>query len=231
MLLLAIDTAGSTGSVVLAQTDSGGSLTAVGAVDLPGRTFSARLMPAIAELLQQQQLTLSAVDGFVAVRGPGSFTGLRVGLSAVKGLAEATGKPVIALSRLAVMASMLPAASVVHAVLDAGRGEFYYGVYRDAGWDCVHESLETAETLHAALTAVEPDALLAVESALATVLQDIGSMTVVDPTAAATLPLALRCWQQKQFADIAQLDANYLRRSDAELFAKPKLKILPTQAR
>ncbi|HEX4022441.1 MAG TPA: tRNA (adenosine(37)-N6)-threonylcarbamoyltransferase complex dimerization subunit type 1 TsaB [Acidobacteriaceae bacterium] len=224
MLLLAIDTAGQTGSVTLATEDAGG-LTSVAAVDLPGRTFSARLIPALSELLQARNATLDAVDGFVVVRGPGSFTGLRVGLSAVKGLAEGTGKPVIALSRLAVMAAMQPEHAEVHAILDAGRGEFYYGEYRDAGWQCVRESLETAETLRAALQsaqAAKPAICIVAETAAATTLAEHWDIVVANPTAVETLPLAWRFWQAQSFADIALLDANYLRRSDAELFARPK---------
>ena len=88
------------------------------------------------------------------VAGPGSFTGLRVGLSAVKAMAEVTGKPILTLSRLAILASMaarLPSSErgvgAVHVVLDAGRGEFYLGVYRDAGKTRVAESFETLAAL------------------------------------------------------------------------------------
>ena len=221
MLLLAMDTSGATGSVVLAESTVDGGLKSVGAVELPGRTFSVRLMPAISALLQQHEVTLAAVDGLVVVRGPGSFTGLRVGLSAVKGLAEAARKPVIAISRLAVMAAMQPTQPFVHAILDAGRGEFYHGAYRDAGWTCVQESLQTAEALRAVL-AMEKNASIIAESSVATALQDVGAIAVANPAAEDALTLALRCWKEKQFTDVALLDANYLRRSDAELFARPK---------
>ena len=220
MLLLAIDTAGTTGSVALARSDCDDGLPAVEMIALPGRAFSAHLIPAIDTLLRQNRSSLAALDGFVVVRGPGSFTGLRVGLSAVKALAEVTGKPVIALSRLAVMASMQPEASPIHALLDAGRGEFYSGLYHDAGDTCVRESLETAATLRTALRPATRRCLVA-ERSLATALQEYAPVRVADPTAAEALPLALRYWRRKQFADIALLDANYLRRSDAELFAKP----------
>ncbi len=223
MRWLAVDTAGETGSVALALGESDGQIKILGRIDLPGRTFSVRLIPAISELLQQNHLALTDLDGFAVVRGPGSFTGLRVGLSAVKALAEATGKPVIALSRLAVMASMKPQASLVHGVLDAGRGEFYSGIYRDAGWECVRESLETATTLHAALqSSSSAGGCIVAENSVADALAEWGTVMRIHATAADVFPLVWRCWQQQCFADIVTLDANYLRRSDAELFARPQ---------
>ncbi len=239
MRWLAVDTAGETGSVALAQWDDGGRMIPMGCVGLPTRSFSARLIPAISELLQQNHITLVDVDGFVVVRGPGSFTGLRVGLSAVKGLAEATGRPVIAVSRLAVMASMQPEAPQVRALLDAGRGEFYHGIYRDAGGECAQESLETATTLRAIFadekSSPRPgdrtvaDCTVA-ESAVVTALSLLGqsAVVVVHVTAADVFPLAWRFCQQQNFADVALLDANYLRQSDAELFAKiPSKSLVP----
>ncbi len=223
MHLLAIDTAGTTGSVALAELDANGSWATIGSLQISARTFSVRLIPAITELLQPHCLPLSKVDALVVVSGPGSFTGMRVGLGAVKGMAEATGKPIIALSRLAVMASMLPQAEQAHAILDAGRGEFYSGIYRDTGWECVRESLETAAMLpkllnNASICAAE-DSIFAALSPLASITP-FASITLVHPTAADAFSLAVRCWQQRMFADVATLDANYLRRSDVELFAK-----------
>jgi len=231
MRWLAVDTAGEIGSVALAQWDDGGRMTLLGSMDLPTRSFSARLLPAISEVLQQNHIALAAVEGFVVVRGPGSFTGLRVGLSAVKGLAEATDKPVIAPSRLAVMSSMQPEASQVHALLDAGRGEFYYGMYRDAGWECAQESLETATTLRAIFadekSVPRSGGCIVAEGAVAAALTllEQRAVVVVHATAADVFPLAWRYRQQQRFADVALLDANYLRRSDAELFAR-----IPAQA-
>lgn len=223
MRWMAVDTSAETGSVALAHGESSGQIKMLGSVDLPARTFSVRLIPAISELLQSNHIALAELDGFAVVRGPGSFTGLRVGLSAVKGLAEATGKPVIALSRLAVMASMQPQAPLVHGVLDAGRGEFYSGVYRDAGWECVRESLETADSLRAALQhSVQCGGCIVAEGSVADAHEGWGQIARVHSTAADVFPLLRRCWQQQGFADVATLDANYLRRSDAELFARPQ---------
>ena len=225
MRLLAIDTAGSTGLVALAQRDADGSLAVLNSTLLPGREFSTRLIPAVAEMLQENHLALADLDAFAVIQGPGSFTGLRVGLSAVKGMAEALDKPVIALSRLAVMAAAAvecaPDARLVYSVLDAGRGEFYLGQYRHAGWECVSESLETAASLRQSLASVSRNrACIVAEKSVASSLAEWEGVAVVESVLDPMLTLAARCWHEERFADVATLDANYLRRSDAELFAR-----------
>ncbi len=98
MLLLVVDTAGPTGGVLLAEADDNESVRSVdpeikilGTIDLHPRQFSAELIPAIAELLRTSERRLADVDAFAVVSGPGSFTGLRVGLSGVSAMAVATG--------------------------------------------------------------------------------------------------------------------------------------------
>ena len=101
-LLLAIDTCGPTGSVALGRL-AGRDLEILGQKELEGRSYSATLVSAVAELLERNQIALKDLGGIVVVNGPGSFTGVRVGLSAVKGLAEPAQIPVVALSRLLVL--------------------------------------------------------------------------------------------------------------------------------
>ncbi len=102
-LLLAIDTCGPSGSVALGRW-SAGAVEILGQTELAGRTYSATLVAAIAGLLNQNQKKLSQLDAIVVVNGPGSFTGVRVGLSAAKGLAQGASLPVLAVSRLEVLA-------------------------------------------------------------------------------------------------------------------------------
>ena len=99
MLLIAIDTSGRAGTVALCRGDADRFET-LQLGTLEGGTYAARLMPAIAELLQHNKLDKRDVDAFVVVSGPGSFTGLRIGLAAVKGLCEALGKPLATVSML-----------------------------------------------------------------------------------------------------------------------------------
>src|SRR5580700_4835654 len=127
MRVLLIDTAGAEGSVALADTELERAV--VAAEVLPGRTSSERLLPAVRRLMEERGWKLKELKAVVVVHGPGSFTGVRVGVSAAKGLSEAGGVGIVAVSRLALLAASGEGDGRVNAVLHAGRGEFYYGEY------------------------------------------------------------------------------------------------------
>ena len=97
MIVLAVDSSGKEGSLALARAKSS-TLEIVEVVNLEGGNFSARLVPQMAALLSKHSLARGDLAGFAVTVGPGSFTGLRVGLAAVKGLAEALEKPIAAVS-------------------------------------------------------------------------------------------------------------------------------------
>jgi len=218
--LLLIDTCGATGSLALAD-----SARPPAVATLPGRSAAERLVPAIHSLVSGSGLNLGQLDAVAVVHGPGSFTGVRVGLSAAKGLCHALNLPLVAISRLAVLASLAnftnpdqsPAAPV-RAVLDAGRGEFYSGLYADGL--CLRETLLTRDQLLAELCREEAQ-LIVCEPAVAQSIAALSPQLVAEPSAANALPLALARVQQRAFDDPATIDANYLRRTDAEIFAKP----------
>ena len=230
MKILLIDTCGATGSIALAGADSSPAV-----ASLPGRSAAERLVPSIHSLATHSGLGLGQLDAIAVVHGPGSFTGVRVGLSAAKGLCHALNLPLVAISRLAVLASLAnftnpdqsPAAPV-RALLDAGRGDFYSGLY--ANGLCLRESLLTRDQLLAEQCREEAQ-LIVCEQALA---QSLGAPSklglggnatpqlVDEPTAISALPLALARILQHAFDDPATIDANYLRRTDAEIFAKPR---------
>ncbi len=107
MLLLLIHTAGGDGSVALADTSVSSAVIAT--ERLPGRTASERLVPVVGRLMEAHQWTLRGLDAIGVVHGPGSFTGVRVGVAAAKGWSEASGVPLIAVSRLALLADALEA--------------------------------------------------------------------------------------------------------------------------
>lgn len=115
----------------------------------------ARLPGALEELLVAEGLELPAVEGYAVGLGPGSFTGLRIGLATWKGLAYANQRPIAGASSLAAMALAAapdaPEGAVLVPLLDAKKGEVYAGFYRAAG-----ESVR----------AVEPEAALAPEALL-----------------------------------------------------------------
>jgi tRNA threonylcarbamoyladenosine biosynthesis protein TsaB len=102
--LLGIDTCGPSGSVALGRL-TGQKIEILGQIELEGRSYSATLVAAVGELLGQTRTQLGLLHAIVAVNGPGSFTGVRVGLSAAKGLCEAAGIRLAVASRLEVLAS------------------------------------------------------------------------------------------------------------------------------
>src|SRR5271165_3102762 len=129
MLIVAVDTSGRKGSVALCRGD-GGSFEVLQLTSLEGGTYSAQLMPQIAGALQQHRLDKTQVDGLVVVSGPGSFTGLRVGLATVKGLCEVLRRPLATVSMLEALALTYGRVGQTATVaLDAGRSEVYVGEY------------------------------------------------------------------------------------------------------
>ena len=214
MRILLIHTAGGEGSVALADTES--SPAVVATEGLPGRTSSERLVPAVRRLMAERGWSLRDLAAVVVVHGPGSFTGVRVGLSAAKGLSEAGGVPLVAVSRLALLtAAVKEIGGPVHGVLDAGRGEFYYGEY--VGRRCLREALLSGEDVRAA---VAGGVVIVSEGKVAEALAGLEVLMVEEPSAGDALPLALERIEMGDFDDAATLDANYLRRTDMEIFAK-----------
>ena len=231
MLLLAADTSGKNGSIalVLAEIDQSAAairtFESLEVVPLEGGTFSAQLVPQISDLLKRHQFEKKDLDAFVVVSGPGSFTGLRVGLAAIKGLAEVLKKPIAAISLLEAVARAAHHHGRVWAALDAGRQEVYLGDYDFLREDpCVSEELLTQEEL------------------IATLRANIGSLFATpDPKLAElvsghALPVLRVEWPRSDFVariglekilagktvSPEDLEANYIRRSDAEIFAKPR---------
>jgi tRNA threonylcarbamoyladenosine biosynthesis protein TsaB len=221
MKVLLLHTCGAEGSAALA--DSLREEPVVGMAMMPGRTASERLVAVVRGLVQEAGWPLAELGAVVVVSGPGSFTGVRVGLSAAKGLSEALGTPVVAVSRLALLAAAgRPQEGEVCAVLDAGRGEFYCGQYR--GGECVAEMLVGFEDAVALARRAGPGAVVACEAKVAEAFGAVSPRVALDlvgePTAADALPIAWERLERGIFDDPVTLDANYLRRTDAEIFAK-----------
>jgi tRNA threonylcarbamoyladenosine biosynthesis protein TsaB len=126
MKLLTIDTSTTTCSAALTD---GGELVAE-YLSNQGRTLSARLLDCVDLLLKGAGLAVGDLDGFGVALGPGSFTGLRVGVATVKGLALAAGKPAAGFSSLAMLAMNLPwSLHPVCPMFDARKKEVYTGLY------------------------------------------------------------------------------------------------------
>jgi len=218
MRVLLLDTCGAEGSLALAETGLAEPIIALSR--LPGRMASESLVPVLREAMSVAGWILRDLAAIAVVTGPGSFTGVRVGLSVAKGLSEASGVPIIALSRLAVLAACADADRVC-AFLDAGRGEFYCAEFE--GMSLLTERLLSRED---AAAGSEADVAVACEDAVVTALAGLVTVKrVAEPTAADALPLALRRLADSSFDDPMTLDANYLRRTDAEIFAKPAARL------
>lgn len=124
MRLLAIDTALDACSVAV-HDGSGDVLRLTSASEVLGRGHAERLMSMIAEVMAEASLPFAALDRIAVTVGPGSFTGLRVGLSAARGIALVVGAPAVGIGTLAALAAGIAADEPVRAVLAAKGAEIY----------------------------------------------------------------------------------------------------------
>jgi len=130
MRILGIDTATACGGIGLIDDDAVVAEYTFHRDETP----SAQLVPAIETLLEEARLDLKEIDGMAVSAGPGSFTGLRVGLSAVKGLALAIERPVAGVPTLDALAAQLPITpSLICPIVDARKGEVYAALYKQGG--------------------------------------------------------------------------------------------------
>lgn len=228
MLTLAVDTSGKNGSIALARAPEGAGNSGASnneveileVVPLAGGTFSAQLVPQISFLLKTHGLGKQDIDGFAVVSGPGSFTGLRVGLAAIKALAEILEKPIAAVSLLEAVARGGQARGRVISALDAGRGEVYAGEYdvRIRARMLSERLLTRTEFLAEArgCMVVTPD------PGLAALARDSGleAEQIDQPRSDVIARLGWEKIQCGETISPEDLEANYIRRSDAEIFTK-----------
>jgi len=220
--VLAIDTTGEFGSIALVGET--GVIEEV-ALDSPDG-FAHVLFGEIERLLARHGLGIEQVDAFASASGPGSFTGVRVGLTAVKGLAEATGRKVVAVSNLEALA-WYGSRPLRAAVLDARRGEVYGGVY-DAALRLVQDEVVTKlDEWLGGLPAGDLEIVthgLRLEGERRPVLEAPRSL------AGSIGHIAFDRLGRGEVLDPAEIDANYVRRSDAELLwkdARPRPQRIP----
>ena len=209
-MILAIDTTGPFGSIALRH--STGTMDEM-PIEAPDG-YAHVLFAHIEEILRRNAARLADVECFAAAAGPGSFTGVRVALACIKGLAEAMGKPAVGVSNLQAIASF-GAAPLRAAVMDARRGEVYGAVY-DAAGNLVQR--ETVATFSAWLEALPPGDMEILSPDFA--CEDVAVKKTPRAIAGAVALLALERLVRGEAGDPAGLDANYVRRSDAELFWK-----------
>jgi tRNA threonylcarbamoyladenosine biosynthesis protein TsaB len=217
MLVLGIDTSGKNGSIALVQYEEM-EPRVLDVLPLEGGTFSAQLVPQVAALLQRHGLTKHDLYAFAVVSGPGSFTGLRVGLATVKALAEILKKQIAAVSLLEAVAVAGGSKGRVLAALDAGRGEVYCAEYEVAGWSASGSTQQVVTDQH----------FVRVARGLTVVTPDDRVFGLLDPShfAVKQIPRPRADFiAQIGFEKIEEggtvtpeaLDAGYIRRTDAEI--------------
>ena len=223
MLVLAADTSGKNGSIALARVSAGQpDLEILEVVALAGGTFSAQLVPQISALLGKHGYGRGDLKGFAVVSGPGSFTGLRVGLAAIKALAEVLHKPIASVSLLEAVACSAPVGGRVLAALDAGRGEVYVGDYElSSDAKMIREELLTRDEF---VGASRGKVVVTPEAGLAEILRVAGMEVdvVAYPRADVIARLGWDHLRRGESVSSEALEANYIRRSDAEIFSQPK---------
>jgi tRNA threonylcarbamoyladenosine biosynthesis protein TsaB len=222
MLILSIDTSGKNGSVALARGDAD-KFELIATSPVEGGTFSAQLIPQIARLLSDNNLQKSNIDAFAAATGPGSFTGLRIGLTAVKGLAEILHKPIAAVSVLeaCVLTSGIKYDDArVFAALDAQRNEVYLGEYL-LGRGIATKKDEVLLTRDEFVKRVQGKVAVTPDEELAKAARSSDVLRIERPNSADVARIGLQKIARGETVSVEELDANYIRRSDAEIFAKP----------
>lgn len=193
-LILAIDTTRELGSFALLR---GGQVIEEVSIEAPDG-FAHILFEHLSALLDRHGVKASDIDCFAAASGPGSFTGVRIGLACIKGMAEAAGKPAAGVSNLEALASM-GRGPLRAPVIDARRGEIYGAVYDAAG------------------LLVIPEVVMPLEEWRKTLPEGAEIVELSGPLAAAIGRVAFARFRKGEASDPAALDANYIRRSDAEL--------------
>ncbi|HEV2221778.1 MAG TPA: tRNA (adenosine(37)-N6)-threonylcarbamoyltransferase complex dimerization subunit type 1 TsaB [Candidatus Acidoferrales bacterium] len=234
MLLLAVDTSSRLGSLAVLRD---GQL--VGVIStFADEPYSTRLFRQLDFLLTELHLEVRQFDVFAVVAGPGSFTGLRVGLAAVKGWAEVFEKPVVAVSGLEVVAAQAKSgAQLIAPAMDARRGQIYAALYRREGSGLVCESEDHVCTVdeffselgtqagNRSVQFVSPAPEI-IQGALAAATRDLGAAVSWNVERASPLlapvvaELAFDRANRGEVTDALRLDANYIRRTDAELLWK-----------
>jgi len=201
------------------------SLDVLEVTPLAGGVYSARLVPELTLLLERNGIQKRDLEGMIVISGPGSFTGLRVGLAAVKGLAEILRIPIVAVSMLEVIAAHSNADGHVIAALDGGRREVFVGEYEVhlSQPKPVRESLVSREEFLALLDAHVDAELISPCSDLCQLANFHLRVRQIEwPDAGRMARVGFdRICSGKTISPEA-LEANYIRRSDAEMSAFPR---------
>lgn len=232
MNLLAIDTSGPVCGVAVMKD----GVLCYEAVAMNKLTHSVSMMPMVEEALNKSSTDVSEIDLYAAVTGPGSFTGVRIGVSAVKGMAHGAGKPCIAIDALEALAAGIGLAPALLCPIQDARAGQVYGAVFASGMPVKRLSEDIAaklpEYLDMALKLAEPGQKLlftgdGVPTYRAAILEALGDRALFAPAETAYLRpgcVASLAWQKREDAvDYLTLQPHYLRAPQAERARKAKL--------
>lgn len=224
MRVLGIDTSSQTGSVAVLEGDTVLAEVAVTST----QTHARRLMFAVDATLEMAGLTIAGCEGFAVTTGPGSFTGLRIGISTIKGLGFATKKPVAGVSTLDALAYQFPSfPHLVCPVLDARKGQIYTSLCEYDGYmkwkrlvdDCATEPRQWLKQIQRLCLFVGDGATVYGEL----IRETLGSFAYFAPPylnkirASVVAYIGMRQILNGQIADVARLVPHYIRKPDAEI--------------
>ena len=192
-----------------------------------GQTHSRHLLEMIHTVMQTTGLSMSSLDGFAVTRGPGSFTGLRIGISSIKGLALAVNKPVVGISSLEALAQQsAPEAERVCAIIDARKGEVYAAFYQFTPEGLKPENDEVVLPPDELLMDISKPCVFVGNGAMLyrdVITEKLGDHACFAPQAqhiirASTVALlGLKRFENGEVGETAELVPHYIRKSDAEL--------------
>jgi tRNA threonylcarbamoyladenosine biosynthesis protein TsaB len=231
VLLLALDTCDSRGSVALLRDNTVLHI----AAHETAEDYSSWLLPAVKYVLQFSGVSMEQVEAYAAASGPGSFTGLRVGLTTVKAWSEAYGRPIAAVSRLEALASQAEVGARAVAVFANAQREQIFGAFyrrKERQWERVEDEMVIAPAKFlkwvSERAGAERVGWVSPDPEYITRQENWGererSGERVQVVSAVLAPVIGRIGYERvlenRLADSATLDANYVRRSDAELLWK-----------
>jgi tRNA threonylcarbamoyladenosine biosynthesis protein TsaB len=225
--ILGIETALSQSEVALIDTSTGGAPHTTE----DGEVYSEKVVQLIKSLLSSQGVSLGSLDGIAVSIGPGSFTGLRIGLGVAKGLAIAVGLPIVAVSTLDALAGSVIYGGLVErdrgfmTLIDARRGDYYCAFYVNK-----EGAMLRTKDPHVAVAAEVMKEIRAERRLLVTgdgrqrleeqlgktspltgsTVQIIERSALISPAAAVAM-LGLQKARQGEFADVASLEPSYLK--------------------
>ncbi len=191
------------------------------------KTHSTHLMEMINTAIRLSELTISEIDGFAVTKGPGTFTGLRIGLSTVKGFAAASGKPVVGVSSLDALACQFSFSSkLICSLLDARRKEVYFSRYRFEDGKLRKEIQEQVSPPDKSIDGINEPCIFVGNGALLyqkIIVNRLGEMAFfASPCqntilASAVANIGLKRFEINDADNIAKLVPHYIRKPDAQL--------------